>query len=288
MKKATFSSALVVACFLPSFALACADPIVTIGEDGVARYLVNPEVRQSTLALVAPKIGNPPEERPILVVDVRVNQAAWISSDQLMDAHREFSAAGNGFLYIGPDECAPRHVPMEFPEGRDRAPIELPVGTPPVELFSGVEPLSGLWQARLGETRLEGCPAIVQQYFPQSPGALPAEWMAPRRLDFEAPFHPDQLELSRRLSAEGLSSIRWRNAGEDAWQTEVFSEIFGQIPAGFGDGSQMKWLLTIRSETEIEHFTTINIALPAEAAAVLGSAPDCRMTSLNSWVRVGD
>ncbi|MCT8973509.1 hypothetical protein [Microbaculum marinisediminis] len=161
-------------------------------------------------------------------------------------------------------------------------------GDDDLALFDGIQPRSGLWQARLGETRLEGCPAVMQQLLPGSTGALPAEWTQPRRLKFKVPFHPDQLPLTRSLSADGRSLVIWRNAGDDAWQTEVFPELFGQIPAGLDRGSKMTWRLTVRSESEIDHVSTVHIALPAEAAAVMGSASDCRFYSANSWVRVGD
>ncbi|WP_436644440.1 hypothetical protein [Microbaculum sp. FT89] len=176
-------------------------------------------------------------------------------------------------------------------DSRSRAEIDRDCGgdgDDELALFDGIQPRSGLWQARLGEARLEGCPAMMQQFLPRSPGALPAEWTQPRRLTLKVPFHPDQLALTRSLSADGRSIVIWRNAGDDAWQTEVFPDLFGQIPAGQGRGSKMTWRLTVRSESEIDHVSTIHIALPAEAAAVMGSAADCRLYSANSWVRVGE
>lgn len=161
-------------------------------------------------------------------------------------------------------------------------------GKDEIAFFKGLQPKSGLWKAHIGATKMDGCPPMMQKAFPMSPGALPAEWQAPRRLTFETPFHPDQLEMTKRLKAEGLGSLKWQTAGEDAWSAEVFSQLFNQIPKGQGQGSKLVWKLTVASEERIEHLSTVQIALPTEVAAIMGSAPNCRVTSHNSWVRVGD
>ena len=93
--------------------------------------------------------------------------------------------------------------------------------------------------------------------------------------------------MTRRLEAEGLSRVDWRNAGDDAWQAELFSPLFGQIPAGDGQGSRMTWRLTVKSETEIEHLVTMRLTLPDAAAGAMGLG-DCRMTSVNAWTRIGE
>ncbi|MCO6187042.1 hypothetical protein [Rhizobium sp. L1K21] len=155
-------------------------------------------------------------------------------------------------------------------------------------LFQGIQPKSGLWQAKLGETKLTGCPSMMQQAFPKSPGALPAEWKTPRRVVFEVPFHPDQLEMTRSFEAGMKSKVVWKQVADDTWQTEVFPELFGQLSAGEGKGSKMTWRLAVKDEGRIEHDTTLSIVLPAEAAAALGAGKDCRMTSHNIWQRVGE
>ncbi|MCZ4346341.1 hypothetical protein [Devosia neptuniae] len=162
-------------------------------------------------------------------------------------------------------------------------------GNEEIALFDGVQPRSGLWQARLGETRPEGCPAILASMFgPGLPGHMPAELSTPRQLTFGVPFHPDQLELTKTLAASGISAVNWRTAGEDSWQADIMSDIFAQIPGGPGKGSGMAWRLTVTSKDRIDHNVTVTIALPAEAAALMGMSGDCRVTSDNQWVRVGD
>lgn len=262
----------------------CNSPVISIDANGQAKFISpNREVKRDMESF----FGEAPSPDSILVVDARNRQGIWIARTELPLVLVGFGASSDGYLYSGPSHCLPPGLPVDLPDN-NRQPEELPPGNPPIELFPGIEPQSGLWQARLGDTRLEGCPAMMQQAFPKSLGALPAEWLAPRKLDFETPFHPDQLEMSRRLSAEGLSRIAWRNAGDDAWITEVFPELFGQIPAGQGAGSKMTWRLTLRSETEIEHVSTVQIVLPKEAASLLGGSDNCRMVSRNYWFRVSD
>lgn len=262
----------------------CNSPVISIDANGQAEFISpHQEVKREMESF----FGASPQPESILVVDARTRQGTWIARTELRLVLVGFGTKSDGYLYSGPSHCLPPGLPVDLPDNK-RQSEELPPGKPPIELFPGIALQSGLWQARLGDTRLEGCPALMQQAFPKSLGALPAEWLAPRKLEFETPFHPDQLEISRRLSAEGLSRIAWRNAGEDAWTTEVFPELFGQIPAEQGAGSKMTWRLALKSETEIEHISTVEIVLPKEAAAVLGGSSNCRMVSRNHWVRVSD
>jgi len=275
---------------LSPLALACPPPTVIIDGSGQAHYAVTDAdeaaaVRDEATAL----LGAPPNADDVVFYDRRDRRIAWVPRDRLEYFRRQSGAGGDGFVYVGPDGCAPRNLPIQLPEGPPRPPTPLPDGRGPIELFPGaIQPAPGLWRAQLGKTELQGCPAVVAQAFPKSPGALPAAWLQPRRLDFRSPFHPDQLQLSQTLSAQGQSPVRWRKTGDQRWVTEAMAPVFGQIPAGLGGGSQMSWQLTLRSATEFEHVTTVRIALPAAAAAVMGGGADCRLTSVNRWLRVGD
>lgn len=194
-------------------------------------------------------------------------------------------------VYKGPSHCRPRDIPWEFddPANPGRAPIELPDGQPiaePIELFpdepSG--PLSGLWRAEIGPTKMEGCPAMMRNAFPGSPGALPGMTGETRRMDFANPFHPDTLELSR------TAGVRWRADGPGRWvTTDLAAEAFAQIPVGQGGGSKIVWTLTLVSPEEMSFRRAIEIVLPNEAAAVMGVSPDgCRVTGTDRWIRVGN
>ncbi|MGY4749318.1 hypothetical protein ACVNHC_05600 [Pannonibacter sp. Q-1] len=283
---------------VPVAAEACHPPVVVIGADRTPSYL-SPD-RNLTGELEA-LFGTAPDGLATLIVDVPNRTGYWLSRQgglPLTDA-MVLLGADTAFRYGGPDNCAPQDVELVLlPGGKPFNPIELfpdpdPFPDRPIELFPGEaghgpQPLSGLWQARLGETRLEGCPPMIQHAFPQSPAALPSELTAPRRLEFKVPFHPDQLEITRSLSAGGSSPVVWRNAGTDSWQTEVFPQLFDQIPAGQGAGSKLNWNLTVKSRAQIDHVSTLQIVLPKEAAAVMGNTAHCRMISRNAWVRVGD
>lgn len=279
-----------IAALLATSALACETPYVSIDADSNARWSEAEPVERGMMEQFA---GPAPSDRHILVIDQRNSTTKWIGPENSPNDIAIVYGI-NSYLYAGSQRCHPPGMPIDPPLPEDGPPPEeLPPGKPPIELFPdeplpGIQPRSGLWQARLGKGRLEGCPAIMQQAFQMSPNMYPAEWMTPRRLNYKVPFHPDQLEMTKRLSAEGLSNLTWHTVDDDAWRAEVFHEIFGQIPSGEGGGSKMTWQLRVKSETEIEHISTVHFVLPAEAAAVMGGSLDCRMTSVNSWVRVGD
>lgn len=145
-------------------------------------------------------------------------------------------------------------------------------------------PRNGTWRAEIGASRIEGCPAMMRQMFAQSPGALPGQVGAPGQLEFSCPFHPDTLELSRQ------TGVRWTPNGPNRWTTtDLGAQAFAMIPQGEGGGSHIRWDLTVLSPDEIDFTRSIEVILPAEAAAVLGTAPEgCRVTGSDRWIRVGD
>lgn len=146
-------------------------------------------------------------------------------------------------------------------------------------------PRAGTWVAEIGATSIEGCPAMMQQAFGQMAGQLPGTGAAqPGRLDFACPFHPDTLELSK------TARVRWRETGPGRWTTtDLAAEQFAQIPAGAGGGSQIRWDLTVVSPEEIEFRRSVEIDLPATAAAVMGMpAGGCRIVGTDRWLRQGD
>lgn len=145
-------------------------------------------------------------------------------------------------------------------------------------------PRSGTWSAEIGATRMEGCPAIMQQMFTHSPGLLPEIAAPPGKLDFACPFHPDSLELSR------TARVKWQSNGPGSWvTTDLAATEFAMIPAGQGGGSHIRWQLDLRSPEELTFERSIEIILPAEASALLGTAPGgCRVTGTDRWIRLGD
>lgn len=145
-------------------------------------------------------------------------------------------------------------------------------------------PRDGTWRAEIGATRIEGCPAMMVQAFGQMSGALPGFDAAPGRLNFACPFHPDTLELSR------TARVRWTATGPNSWRTtDLGAEAFGQIPAGAGGGSHIRWDLSVVSPEEIQFQRSVEIVLPAAAAAAMGmTAGGCRILGTDRWMRTGD
>lgn len=280
-------------------ATACEAPIVLVRPEGQPTY-ISPQ--SSMTAELESMFGASPAPGAILVIDSSARTGAWLSPDSTLSVAEVAllygAETGAGFEYIGPDHCAPPDLPLDLDlrSGPERQPgdlIGLDDPARPVEdLFPDESPLalqprSGLWQARLGKTQLRGCPAMMRQAFPHSPGALPAEWLTPRPLQFSRPFHPDQLALSRTLAGEGLGSVSWRALADNSWQAEVMPQIFAQIPTDQGSGSSMIWMLSVEGPDRIDHVVEVKLVFPAEAAAVMGG-DGCSMISFNQWIRVGD
>lgn len=280
-------------------AAACEAPVIVVGADEQPHY-ISPQ--RDALTGIEARFGAPAVPGSTLVVDARTRNGWWVSPQSSLTPAEMALLAGadtsRGFRYRGPDGCAPPDLPLdpELPVSGPALPRLLPdpdtPGTPPEDLFPdqpdlAVQPRSGLWQARLGQTRLQGCPAAMAQSFPKSPGALPPEWRKPRPLTFRRPFHPDQLALSKTLTANGLGQVAWTPSGKNAWQAEVMPQIFAQIPATQGGGSRMVWTLTVKDPDRIDHSVVLDIVLPAAAAQVLGSTK-CRMITDNQWLRTGD
>ena len=155
-----------------------------------------------------------------------------------------------------------------------------------LETGPGGQPRDGLWQAQIGPTRIEGCPALMQQMFnhPNAPVNRAAIDEGERRMRFARPFDPNQLELSK------TARVRWHPDGPNRWvTTDLGAEAFAMIPAGEGGGSHIRWEMTVLSPQEISFRRSVELVLPAEATAMLGSAPEgCRVTGTDRWVRIGD
>lgn len=265
-------------------ALGCEPPVIMIGADGQAEYISPTRDLSADLEAM---FGAAPVAGSTMVIDARDRSGRWMppGSDLTpMEIAVLFGGeTASGFRYSGPEHCAPPDLPLALPPGPDQLPEDLF----PDEAAAGPQPRSGQWQARLGQTQLQDCPKMIAQAFPQSPGALPEEWLSPRALAFFAPFHPDQLALSRTLAGQGLGSVTWRPAGPGSWQAEVAPELFSRMPADEGAGSKMIWTLTVTSPELINHSVALNVVFPAAAAQILGSK-SCTMTTDNQWLRIGD
>lgn len=161
-------------------------------------------------------------------------------------------------------------------------------GKAELALFNSMQPKSGLWEARIGETELKDCPAMMHSVFPISPGRLGGEMQAPQRLQFSTPFDPEDLELTRNFEATGQGDVTWTPVSENVWEAEIVADIFDNVEAQGWVGSGLFWRLELVSPERIEHLVTVRLSLPPEVAAVMGGGKDCRALSRNAWVRTAD
>lgn len=261
----------------PGAALGCNPPTILIGANGDATYM---SPASDTRPVLEDIFGEAPGPDRILVVDSRDRRGYWMERSDLGALQVMMNTSEPYPRFTGPDECRPPEIPLDLPDGR---PIEAPIELFPDET-SDRGPRSGLWRAEIGPTEMEGCPAMMQNAFPGSPGALPGMTGEARRLDFSTPFHPDSLEMSQ------ISGVRWTADGPDRWvTTDLGADAMRQIPQGQGGGSRIVWRLTVISPEEISFRRVIEIVLPAEAAALMGASPDgCRVMGTDRWLRVGD
>lgn len=269
-----------LAALLATPALACEPPVIAIDAEGNARWVDgSPATRGAAEAYAGPA----PSARHILVIDEGRSTAEWIRPDTT-PTEIAIGYGINSYVYVGSARCAPPGMPGSLDD--------LPDDPPPEELFADALPCTGgprdgIWTAEIGPTQIEGCPAMMQQAFGQMAlaGALPkAADGAPGRLAFACPFHPDTLELSR------TARVHWQAEGPNHWSTtDLAAEHFAHIPAGEGAGSQIRWELTVVSPEEISFRRSVEIVLPATAAAVMGITADgCRIVGTDRWVRTGD
>ena len=249
-----------------------------IGADGRAEWIVPAQSNRADLEAL---FGPAPDANSVLVVDARTREGTWVPRASAGDIIVGFGAEGDGFVYSGPDNCAPPDVPLELPETPERAPAPL---FPDSQSACADGPRSGTWRADIGPSQIEGCPAMMKQAFAQSGAALTGGIAAPGKLSFACPFHPDTLELSR------TARVRWTADGPNRWRTEdLGAEAFAAIPQGQGGGSHIAWIMTLVSPEEITFERRVEIVLPAAAAAMMGASADgCRITGTDRWTRTGD
>lgn len=267
----------------PAAAQDCGQPILIVREDGIPVYNTPTTENYETFRdYVRPHMGDAPPDRPIPVIDIRTNHGAWVSRELFGQVVKMYDATvQDALLYNGPNHCRPKGIPwLPFdPAEPDREPTELF----PDE-FTSDAPRSGLWRSETGPTEMVGCPANISNAFRASAGGLPGMTGPPRHMTFADPFHPDTLEMSR------TTGIRWNASGANRWvSTDLAAQTFAQIPAGAGSNSRIVLTLTVVSPEEMEFARSIEIVLPAVAAAAMGVSPDgCRANGTDRWVRIED
>ncbi|WP_417689834.1 hypothetical protein [Roseibium sp.] len=283
----SLAAALLVAGLVNADSARACGPLVVINDpDSGSDQLTVGDADEHVLRVYQPD-GTKPEGAYILVVEAG-KPPVWAAPGVTVDDFVT-GLGRNGTTYAGPEECLDPPGGLTFTK-RDALPIPKGEDDLTFKQDEGLlidprgQPKDGLWKSEIGPTRMEGCPALMQQMFPMSAGALPGMNEGTRRMTFQRPFHPDSLDLSK------TARVRWGGAGRNRWvTTDLGAETFAQIPAGEGGGSHIRWTMTVLSPEEISFDRAIEIVLPAEATVMLGASPGgCRVVGTDRWTRVGD
>ncbi|WP_019953925.1 hypothetical protein [Yoonia vestfoldensis] len=271
-----------------AFAQDLCGPLVASYENDGLRF-TSIAADQTREILGAELTASRPSDTAILVAIPGFNLSWYESSAEAISA---LVGSDGNWIYNGPAACDPdMQDPITFTEDEG-----LIVAPPPDDLVftpeEGLEidpdgavltPRDGLWKATVGPTRMEGCPAMMAQAFPVSPGALPGMEGDTRRMSFSRPFDPNALEMTQSLRSA------WVEVGPNTWITEAMPGAFAQIPQGQSGGSRLLMELTVASPDLILFDRTIEIILPDVATAMMGISPDgCRVRGNERWERIGD
>lgn len=203
----------VFALVAPQVALACNPPVLSASGDALTYEspLTDVYANGGVAAIVDDYIPG-----STLLIDAKARSSLNVDLFDSSLAELQVLVGAERIIYEGPPECKPAELrsPEEiFPDVDPipgLVPPELfPDGVPantagaPIALFpdegAPFQPRDGLWQATIGATEMVGCPAMMQQAFPVSAGALPGMQGDPQRMRFSVPFHPDSLQMSQDL-----------------------------------------------------------------------------------------
>lgn len=261
---------LLVAGSLP--ALACNPAIVTIHAGEPATYKVPDDTALS--ARIAAH-GAPASDGQVLALDARDGTGYWVDRDSLEDAVFLLGGSPGSYRYSGPDHCAPKDLPIALDEVPDaEAPQEIAAA-------SGLQPESGRWHLQQGTPVVEQCPDVMRAAMAGSAFEPPAAGDLDQRLVVTVPFHPDQLEMSRKMK------LAWRTTAPGAWRAEALQSVFAGLPQGGGAGSRLTWDLKVLGPDRIRHSSRLTVAIPPEAAAAFASDV-CIVSTTSHWLRTGD
>lgn len=250
----------------------CNTPIVTMKKGQAPQYHVPGDAE---LADAVKTHGDPGFGDKVLLIDEADGAGYWIDRAGIEDAAFLLGADPNGFRYSGPDHCAPKDLPVNLDEIPEKSPV-------PVIAPNGIpQPKTGTWRLEMGQPQVQECPPMMRQSISVPPDPALASEMGPRHLQIVEPFHPDQLEMTRKMN------VRWKKIGPASWQTEAMRDVFANLPQDAGQGSSLVWQLTTLSPNKMEHLVRLTIALPAEAAAALGG-DRCVMETVSHWLRIAD
>lgn len=148
-------------------------------------------------------------------------------------------------------------VPVEVVDRLDEAEPEAVSGR-------DIKPRDGMWTVAIGNTALDGCPAMVAE---QIRSAGMEGRSGARDITFADPFHPAP------LMADSPMRVDWQRTGPGGWQARLVQQSMGQM------GSvEARYELTVLSETQLREVSHFSLQLPAELMAVFGGG-DGKCTS---------
>ncbi|MBN9023410.1 MAG: hypothetical protein J0H08_15240, partial [Rhizobiales bacterium] len=250
-----------------------ADTVAAGGDDGAPIISVAPKVLADSKVPVSVRGAIP--EKPILGFirpNAKENQILETSQrfrpdmpSTTVDAPRQ---TGQWMMRLA-DQNLWRfaEVPVEVVDVLDETEPETVSG-------QDIKPRDGTWTVTIGNTALHGCPAAIADQIQSA--ALQGRSNS-RNIAFADPFHPGP------LMADSPMTVDWVKTGPGAWQASLVQQAIG--PMG---KVEVRYELTVVSETELHEVSHFSLRLPPElAAAVGGGDGTCTSRTRAAWTWQG-
>ncbi|WP_321363835.1 hypothetical protein [uncultured Celeribacter sp.] len=135
---------------------------------------------------------------------------------------------------------------------------------PLMAMAAEIQPTSGLWQGQATLLGQDGCPP---QMVDQMPGAFSENAnYGPQKITFPDPFTPESL----------AGDFTWVRVSENHWQATFQESTATGVGVLVTDQSID---LYVRSETELEQFSRLQVTFPAAMAQMMGTSAPCVVSS---------
>lgn len=142
--------------------------------------------------------------------------------------------------------------------------LMLGMGISPLMALADIQPMSGTWQGQVALLAHDDCP---QQMAEQMPNAFAETGSyGPQQITFPDPFTPES--LAGDFTWVRLAENHWRAAFQEVTETGVGPLVTDQSIDLF-----------VRSETELEQLSRLQVTFPAAMAQMLGTSAPCVVSS---------
>ncbi|MEO3388950.1 VWA domain-containing protein [Mesorhizobium sp. CAU 1741] len=132
-----------------------------------------------------------------------------------------------------------------------------------------IQPRDGTWTVSIGNTAVQGCPAIIAD---QIRNAGMQGRAASRDITFADPFHPAPLMEDAEMQVD------WRKTGPGGWEANLVQDSMGTASV------EARYELTVVSETELREVSRFSMQLPAEMMALIGGGDgNCTSRTSATW-----